>query len=158
MKLLERTAFHEAGHAVASCVLRVPFDKVTIEREGTILGSVFSKKSLLDYLGDEFLYDPRAVTRAMKVVTVLQTGQIAERIASGRTNRVGAASDSDDTVELALHLHGSGEAATAFLKENVMATERRIRERWTAVHALADLLLEKTTVGGREARQLIRTH
>ena len=43
MKALECTAYHESGHAVASCILRVPFDKVTIEREGRILGSVFSR-------------------------------------------------------------------------------------------------------------------
>ena len=51
-----------------------------------------------------------------KVVTVLHAGQIAERIASGRRNRIGAASDSNDAVELALKVCGSGEAASLLPK------------------------------------------
>jgi hypothetical protein len=156
MKLLERTAYHEAGHAVANCLLRVPFVSVSIVRTEETLGNVSHGMSTPSFLGDEFLYDPRAVRRARKLITVLHAGQIAEWIASGRRNPDGASADNNEAVDLALRLAGNGEEATALLKDDVIAAEKLIRESWNAVSALAEYLLEHKTVGAQRARRLIR--
>lgn len=109
----ERTAHHEAGHAVVGLLLRLNVRSADIRPIGDQLGSIthgLPKRKPWDWPSDDWCIRAGHVTVA---------GEVAEWDASGRKrhNHLGALSDYQEAADLALHLEGSGRAATRRIRQ-----------------------------------------
>jgi len=97
---LKKTAYHEAGHAVAACEYRRKFSYVTIAPEEDSLGHV-----LYQHLGKNFHpeYDEMSKVRAKleKAILISLAGHAAERIFSGKNNWLGSSNDIHSVVDYA---------------------------------------------------------
>ena len=144
---IERTAYHEAGHATASFVLGVKFRLVTIvpDEESETLGRM---------LGRPFRIKPdiELTARGEQIIreecTILLSGAIAEKHYSRRYSHTTANSDYSKAAQLASYMCGSTAEVLAYLKWIWTAAENRIHapHNWPMVCALAQTLLESKTL------------
>lgn len=151
---LECTAYHEAGHFVAymfskkcPAVRRVSI--VPNPRRGS-LGHVLPFPT--PTFNPELEID---LNRIADEIVCYLAGGVAEKRFAGRANHLGARSDYSTASDLALRASGSGEAASAMLRWLRFGAEGLVRVRWWAVEALAKVLLDRETMTGKEARQLV---
>ena len=156
---LERIAFHEAGHAVAAVLHRRGLRKATIvpDKESGTLGCVFTGR-----FGSRFKPDAHAGRKERDLiegdVTVSLAGPVAEALASGRWNHVGASRDYHHAVDLLSYLCGGRElqAYVNLLSVRTEAMFVNVDVHWRAVEQLAEVLLREKTIGGRRARAIIQ--
>ena len=154
---LQRTAYHEAGHAVAACVMRHRFTRVTIEPEEDTLGKVNCAR-VPTYAPD---VDRETSTRVQteKRVIVYLAGLIAEQTAAGCAFR-GPGLSGDDlqkAYSYAGHMCGDDaetEAYVAWLWERTRLLVT-FEPNWTVVEALASELMKRKTIGERAARSIM---
>jgi hypothetical protein len=144
-----RTAFHEAGHVVASVALGRKVRSATIVPEGDRLGSV--RTSRLRRL------DPAATDRRMRMtiereVMILLAGSVAEQLAGAGPH--GGRRDRRDALALIGFLSGSAseeEAYVRWLRERVRTL---LRVHWAGVRAVTKALLTKGTLNGADVREI----
>jgi len=158
---IARTAYHEAGHAVAHLRFASPFRYASIipNDEGS-LGRVLAYKYRT--------FDPdvdtsRRTTRLIERDSViLLSGLTAEKKYSGRSNYRGAGSDFRSADDLLNYLCGSSEETYAYLRLQLV----RAKQLWTTpqggdtiwwngVVALAKKLLEVKRMKFRPAREIV---
>lgn len=157
-KRMERVAYHEAGHAVASVLLGVGLRSVTIVPDagrgtlglcqGTPPGRGFRPDAAVD---------GRTMRRLQDQVMVLLAGGIAEYEFTRRHNHRGCDHDYRVAADLAGYACGGGKELEFFLGwlgERVRGLLRN-RAHWPAVEALAAALMERRTIGGADARRVI---
>ena len=151
--LLKRTAYHEAGHAVACYFLHFPFKYLTIEPEEDSLGHVkrfpHPKSFHPDYEGDT-----KTLNRIEKNIIFCYAGSAAEFILTGKL-KIGGESDAQNARDLADHYCGGPEETEAFLKWMWERTINWVHFYWDAVEALAQELLKKRRLTSKEAEQII---
>lgn len=159
---LEKTAYHEAGHAVASYVLNVPLLSATIEPEydpdydAVAAGSV--RNGPLANFDPEVESDPRTQRLVMAHIIVCYAGEAAAFRLCGRHDHAGAASDYHEASHWADHLIGDEDERIPLL-EWLAARARTLisrPENWRAVEAVAKGLLEHGTLGAKRLRATIR--
>ena len=163
-KRLIKTAYHEAGHAVAAFFLRLPFRHITIEPEGESLGHVLCDNALgkkTDLHINDALYEMNArVERRIEASVICDfAGLAAEAKYAGRHDWRGAASDFHNSVKYASYVCGCVQEETeAYLKLQRIRAKNMMNVgfQWAAVEALAEALLERRTIGCRTARKIIR--
>ena len=168
-----QVAYHEAGHAVAHFLLRVPFEYVTIEPgedyDGRVSGPGVPRR-LREAL------DLRENTSAMrrfaeKSIMCLMAGSEAEARAAGpRQGRPGEPSptvfvrdktDAGQAFDIALRAVDEDEeleqagAFVEWLRVRIKWLLARPRH-WAAVEAVAQVLLERRTLTARDARKISR--
>lgn len=85
-KRLEKTVYHEAGHAVMCYHLHVRFAYVTIIPEENCLRNVTYPESYFENFHPDYDNSPKVVARCEKRILVLMAGQVAEKLFSGRHN------------------------------------------------------------------------
>lgn len=152
---LEATAYHEAGHTLTAYVLRIRIMRVSIEpdlREGSLGHLQYSSK--MDALPRHLVED-----RLRRIVQVLMSGLVAERLFTGKDNTLGAAADLAMIDGIAPHLWSEGEAESA-LAGLWQITEQSLKEAkaWSRVSRLADHLLDiNPTIDGRKAMMLLKS-
>jgi len=158
---LRSTAFHEAGHAVMAYLQRVPFRQVSVVPYADTLGRVLMG-AWPDWANTDCCeYRERAAyDYFLRRARVSLAGQIAEAHHLGRSPRSGMDIDNSQVADGALHLcRGVEDTANAMLERLYVDTRGRLTSPlvWPAVERLADALVERTTLGARAARALIRT-
>lgn len=152
------TAYHEAGHALAACLVRIPFQDVTIVPTGEILGKVSCS---FDRWG-EFRPDAdvrrRTVGKAKRVMFVALAATVAERIAARQKGMPSNRDDPhvDQALSLCLNLCGSFEESVAYLTFMWEQTKNVVQLHWESVDRLAKGLIDQKTVNRREARRLLK--
>lgn len=152
---LEATAYHEAGHTLTAYVLRIRIVRVSIEpnlREGSLGHLQYSSK--MDSLPRELVED-----RLGRIIQVLMSGLVAERLFTGKENLPGAAADLALIDGIAPHLWPPDQAEAA-LRSLWQATEKRLADAraWSRVSRLADHLLDiNPTIDGRKAMMLLKS-
>ena len=163
---LERTAYHEAGHAVAHVLLHVPFSYATIEPEvsdaRTSLGHVRSPlpDDLQEWAASAEVpsTEYRQWKRYENRILVRLSGEMAEcRIAGPRRARGGVGNDHREAKKAAHAICGSKKEESAYL------TWLRIRAgniitsptTWRCVEAVAKALLDKRKLSARRIREII---
>ena len=142
----EATAYHEAGHAVAAALRRVPFKYVTVEQDeerGSTGHTMFtgrSPKSLEDHF-------------ARGVVTL--AGEAAQRRFNPRTvRRHHGGGDRKTVVDLALQVCHSGEEATLLAKLWDIQAQSLVKACSASVDEVAQALLERSRLTQEEVLQL----
>ena len=155
-KPLEATAYHEAGHAVASWHLGIRVTSATIVPEGTMLGSV-SHADPLKGINIEYDNTPRATRRGEKAALVCLSGPAAEARFLGRRSHPPA----DDHIvarDILDHFAGTPEELEAYI--NLIAVRAddlmRLDHVWYAVTMLAEALLDRRTIAGKEVRAIVQ--
>jgi hypothetical protein len=156
-KKLEKTAYHEAGHAVAAFYMKRPFRYVTIEPDEDCLGHIMYKK-FRDSFNPEIGSDREIRKPLEKAITTAFAGPIAEQIFSGRKNIVGAKGDLRDALNYAFYLCGSPEETEAYVNWLWIRTKNMIRQpaKWCSVEGLAKELLDYRKIEYMKARRIIK--
>lgn len=151
---LERTAYHEAGHAVIAAHVPERFRYVTITPDGDALGHVKNWAFSRRFQPDAHV-SPRGREIIDNRVMTLFAGGIAEKRFSGRLNRVGAQSDHEQAVDLADYLSGNTACTEAYLKWRWVVAETAVEHHWADIERVAGALLERNRLTWREVRELI---
>ena len=153
----ERTAFHEAGHAVASWWLRRGFKHVSIMPREDDLGHLLST-------GFPKWFDPHSGCRdgrdqllIEKEVQVLLAGYAAERKFDPKQRRAGL-SDADfhSANDFTFYLHGDGKEAEVFIELQMILARSLVLRWWPCVQAVAAALLEHSTLSARKVHAICR--
>jgi hypothetical protein len=149
-----KVAYHEAGHAVASILLRRALKYVTIVPEHGSLGATANGRLCRSGYGE----DDRAFHIIEREILILFSGAAAERRYSGRNNRRGAGADFEMARELALRIYEGGRIVEKYLAYQVELAERFIGNpvHWVQVEAVAAALVKHRTLSGRRARTICR--
>lgn len=157
-KRLVKTAYHEAGHAVAALVKTVPYKYVTIlpDEESQSLGHILQDGKFVDYAALEAgELTPTKLNRIERYLMVLLAGGLAEKGYSGRYNQIGASSDRYKAADIALSLEGDGEGASLYLGLLNHRTKAVIGNHWRDVVTVAEALLSRQTLTSEEVRQVV---
>lgn len=153
---LMETAFHEAGHAAAHMVLARPFRWVTIvPTEGTV-GHLRDRKPTrrtIQAIEDGSI---AAEHRMRHDIVILWAGPLAERRFRGRWDHRGAAGDYGMIADriLAMGFSGSDKCSRAFGSYLRYWSENLVDREWKVIEALAEALLERSTLTAQGAYQV----
>jgi ATP-dependent Zn protease len=153
------TAYHEAGHAVATWRLlnKVPRRATVIPNpKKNTLGHILHDSPLkgirLDIDGSL-----RAEARAHQVIMICLAGAIAQRRIAPRSVRSWhPRSDYERAAEIAHRLCGSDKEVNACLRWLQVRTENLIETDWREVEAVAKALIERSTLNAEEIWAAIR--
>jgi ATP-dependent Zn protease len=149
-KSLESTAYHEAGHAVIAVAEHILVKHVTIRPGGDAWGHI-SRRNLIENDEDRLQrYLPREIR-------VMLAGLAAEWRFTGRNNFRGASADFNAAVDLAIRVYRP-KTAGHYLKfmTSLMKDVVSVPANWCRITAVAEALLERETLTGREVRELYR--
>lgn len=161
-------AHHEAGHLIAACSLRIPFNgrrAITIVPSDTYDGAFIYKNILL---GADLEWDTsdRNRLKMERVVQVSLAGIEAQRHYEPSSIRYGDGFgdwDGGDDYHRAINLLNyftSGTRETeAYLELMRIRSQNLIQKphNWKCIGALADALLIKKTLSAKEARKVVDT-
>ena len=150
------TAFHEAGHAVMAelCGRQVTEVEIVGDREHS--GMVHSLAFPPDRAGGALPEDEiEDVERQLKIILA---GTVAEAIVTGREDWDEKSGDLDAAVRLAMRLVDDCEDVLPLLADIRSDVERDLRDRWTAVEALAAELMIRKAMTGTEVRNLLQPY
>jgi hypothetical protein len=152
---LRLTAYHEAGHAVASWVRGVEIEGASIEPQESSLGRVS-----LAHIEAMEVYDEIMHRRLVS----FYTGVKAVELYTGRptapddpnTDPRSRGSDWDAIMDLTLTLAGPEESAQVALQEQAEEDAQRIlRENWRGVEAVADALLKHRSLDSADLSRIL---
>jgi hypothetical protein len=151
-------AYHEAGHAVAAWRLRIPLHRtgVTIVPDGEAAGTTSHHK----VVGREIEWDvsDRTVLKAERFAQVCLAGGIAQRhYCPQSVRRYHTDSDHHNAIGVLINL-AAGRELEAWLKLLYIRTENMLANQdvWRAVQRLAEALVQRKTIRGKEATEIIR--
>jgi hypothetical protein len=153
---IERTAYHEAGHAVAAYLRHLRFTNVSIVPDrGTLGRCEFSEAPIIIDLSVP--PSPRTRARVETLIIVSLAGVIAECLLTGRHNWRGAHADLHDAARYAESLAGSDNEAGTYARWLWEHTRVLLSAPpcWLAIRQLAAALAKERRIGERRARALI---
>lgn len=155
---LERTAYHEAGHAVMHLEEKLAFEHVTIvpNEERRSLGHLIWK--VQSDFNPEISSDRKTLRLLESMILCSLAGPAAEAIYAGRRNWRGAAGDLEAMVARAIDYTGSPEEANAFVNWLWIRANNTMKAQWPTVEAVAEALLAKKTLSTREVKKAIKTY
>ena len=156
---LERTAYHEAGHAVAAYDQRRRISRVSIIpdfEEGTLGHCSYSQfwKDFHPDIND----DSKTRGHIETAIICCLSGHTAEARLSGRNNWVGSSQDRSAALGLALYIApGGGKELQHYYNWMWERTKGLLAKPfyWDAIEALAAELLQRRDIGGQKARRII---
>src|SRR5262249_54318280 len=161
-KKLLRTAYHEAGHAVASLLVGIHTKRVTVKPS---VGSLGHHETWSFFTADERLalessdrYEFGATKALRKVINrsiIVLAGGYAEKVFTGRYNWIGASADIDSYHDLIVRLFPDDEERKLFDRWIRRRTEVLVDNSWWRVEAIAHALCERTTLKGDEIREVL---
>lgn len=159
LSLHERTAYHEAGHAVIGVVAGRTLKRITIVRKGDILG-VCDWEVAKNSFGDEIDFsdelDLLCEDRLIDLLAGVIGGINAEKhlcVMRGVTCHYSLSSEEKEHYD-ALLMHLSADEDKRAKIENMCAT--RIEQLWPTIDAVAKRLMEKSTLDGSEVHEMTR--
>jgi len=151
-------AYHEAGHAVVRCLLRLPFKRVTIIPTDENLGQV-AGVTLPEGYKPESDRGPKTRDRTEREIMARLAGMVAEGLlAESEVNAPGAWKDRQNAVDLAEFVTTSAEEAEAYTEWLLCRTRNLLSLpwNWAAVQAVAQALLAERELGARRVRSIVK--
>ena len=158
MSELERTAYHEAGHAVAAFALNRRVRSVTVIPDGDTLGqNLYGKARMIQ---PDAGVDRRTRNEIERRFICAMAGWAVEAKLNPR--RRGIATGSNDlqhASDLASYVVGSAEELEAYSNWLWIRTKQLIAlpHYWAAIEALAGELVTHKRLGERRVREVIET-
>ena len=156
-KALESVAYHEAGHAVAAWHVRVRTTALSIVPDEDAKG-FHAHRPYFGGINLEYDDSPRAQRRAENMALVCLVGPAAQR----RFNPKGfrnyhVASDRHEAIYLLAYIGSEDEYLNAYLK--LIEIQARnfvtIHYQWSLFECLAEALLERQRLTGKDVRRVI---
>jgi ATP-dependent Zn protease len=157
MSQLRKTAYHEAGHAVAHYFLRLPFKSVTIKPSAEYKGRIVGGKIPKSFRPDT-TWDYRTERRLEREMIALLAGLAAVKRLTGRNSWRGGGKDVSSAIDLAMYVGGDSDGVSAYLSWMIQRARGFMRNplHWHCVEVLAKELIKRRTIKAREARNIIR--
>jgi hypothetical protein len=156
-RALECTAYHEAGHAVASLELRRGVREVSIVPAESSLGHMRNTKTPASFRPD-INTDSRTSAWIEREVLIGLAGMAAEARFAGRRNHVGASGDYNTVSNLASHHYGYGKVLTKYLDYMIARAEAFVAtpHHWVQIEDLAAALMVHRLMKPRAIREVCR--
>jgi len=150
----EATAYHEAGHAVTNFELGRRMRKVTVIPTEGYLGACFDHK-LLDSMADTYGDTPAVRKRVEREIMGKFAGKLAEDRFRGKNSKRPSRIDFNSASAVAASMV-SKEEQEPYLNWLYVRTKILINrpETWRAIVALAEELIRKKTLTGKEAYKI----
>jgi ATP-dependent Zn protease len=152
------TAYHEAGHAVADHLFHHRIKRVTIipNKKENYQGCVQAKQASVKGIDCEV--SPRLERAARGRIISALAGICAQRLFNPRTCRsYHPRQDYQQAISLAEHLLTGPKEMEPFLDWMMARTENLLRNNWKAVELLAEELIRRLELSGKEAHEIIRS-
>lgn len=147
MSQLIGTAIHEAGHTIMAIKFKKDFEYVTIIPKEDALGYILFKEGVNIVAEDsEELFNIQEIESAVRKENTIKLGGYLAEKKLGIDNTIGAKSDFENCVTLALDHLGDGDYSTLFIDECLLETEKLINEYWDSIKIIAQKLIEHKTL------------
>lgn len=143
------TAYHEAGHAVMAHLGGQRITGLELLDSGELAGACTTLRRIPVHLSTESLESLEHHVRC------LLAGVVAEARVSGREGWDEACADLDLAVRLAMRLVGDCERVLPYLEAVRERVEAELATSWTAVEALAEVLLAAGSLDGAAATAVL---
>ena len=144
--MLEATAYHEAGHAVAAVFQAVRFEYVTIEADPTRGNAGHIARSFRKPKTLEHFYADGVMTMA---------GEAAQRrFRSSSVRRHHSGGDREAAVDLALRAGCDGPQAELLVKLWGLKAEALVEMRWPQISQVALALIDRRRLTEAEVREV----
>ncbi len=154
LSVLEKTAYHVAGHAVLTLALfgvgQGGVRRATIvpdEKKGT-LGH--TRHWTIRNFRPDLDCTPRIRGLVADSIVVLLAGMSAERRVTGCRDYVGAQSDHEKAADLAMRVCTPEKEVDAYLRSLEIRTDNILTHWWLGIEAVARALLEHHTLDGEQ--------
>ncbi len=161
-KALESTAYHEAGHAFAAWRLGVRTTALSIVPDGDAKGfhahRTYFRSLDLVFLPHAYDSSPRAQRRVENMALVCCAGPAAQRHFNPRGFRTYHAEDDwHQAVDLLLRKSENTEIVEAYFKLIELRAQNFVagRWQWPLIECLAEALLKRQRLTGKEVRRVI---
>jgi ATP-dependent Zn protease len=148
------TAHHEAGHAIASYILHVKFDRVHIipDPQANLLGGICKQPESIrpDWL-DQYELESRVIVKL--------AGMAAEARYTGKTDWRFGTDDFNFVFDVVAKLdHLADEDAPSYIEYLWVRAQNLLRRpgHWEAVQAVAEALLHKNELTYAEVRSIVK--
>lgn len=155
---LERTAYHEAGHAVMSFIRKRRFKYVTIIPEKDSLGHILHKP--WSNFDPEVNDDARTSKKIETEALVSLSGHAVESLLTGKTMWQCASwqGDRHNAIDILSYSFPEGEELGAYFTWLFIHAKNILKQplHWKAVQYLADELLIHKKIGYKKAREIIK--
>lgn len=147
-----RTAYHEAGHCLISLHLGVPVTSIGIEKKASWNGYPYVQKK-------GWIRHGRGVTASLEnCILILVAGPMAEQMCpcgSGRDSYQKSLEDMTQVYVTVDEVGFSGAARGRYMRQCRSRVEKGLRYHWKKVEALANALLERKRLTGKQAWKII---
>lgn len=147
------TAYHEAGHALASELYGQVLTRVEIVGDTEHSGSTETLRFPTD--PDEGGLSRAEVEAIENQLRCVLAGTVAEAMVSGRDDWDETSGDLDEAVRLAMKLVDDCEDVLPLFEDLREDLEKVLRENWRAIEALADELMDRKSLSGAEVRRIL---
>jgi hypothetical protein len=156
-RFVERTAYHEAGHAVAAFALRRAVKHLSIVSDTESNGRVVNHK-LPDTFHPDYEDDARTRAFIEREIMIFLAGGVALQKFQGHRRRLGDCQDQRGAVDLANHVCGDPDESLAFIAWLRERTRLLLNQpwHWRAVEDIARTLVEHKELTGRRARRIFQ--
>lgn len=154
----EKTAYHEAGHAV----IRISLPglsrntKVTIVPKGDALGYTKHRCIPSDHQSHDPLPSPSMMGKRINQIISLLAGGIAEKRLTKRYNSTGAKSDRETAINYACDACGPFGDSELLLQWLWARTSDIVERHWDLIDAVAQALLKDRTLTGDQVGEVMR--
>ena len=155
VSLLERTAYHEAGHAVMAYLLRHATKAVSIipNHSDNSLGHREGHKTTMQ---PDIGLSGKNKNRLEEKIMINLAGGIAAKILTGRRDHAGSSGDYQSAVQYVSYISLERKEQEALLKWLCIRTENYLKYDWKAVEFLAAELLKRKKIKGKELETVMR--
>ena len=149
------TAYHEAGHALASELYGQVLTRVEILGDTEHSGTTETLRFLVD--PDEGGSSRASIEAIENRLRCVLAGMVAETMVSEREGWNESSEELELAVRLAMKLVDDCEDVLPLLEDLRADLENVLREHWTAVERLADELVRRKSLSGAEVRQILES-
>lgn len=156
-KKMRLAAYHEAGHAVACFQLGVRISEVSIIAEGNCLGFCSAQHALHGHNPEFDKTDSNRLRMEKCFVTLMAGFYAGKKLNPKGKGSAGASGDFGEAVSLVRYFISSSAEHQAYIDLLSIRARQLVNSRfiWPLISALAQRLLERKRMKGKEVREFL---